>query len=80
MPVFTLMLSTTLRKYVQNYDPHTGMQMEFDLPATVGDIIKHLGIPPHSIHIVMVNNVHGSLDTVVTDKSRVALFPAVGGG
>ncbi len=80
MSELTLILSSTLRKYIEGYDPYTGHTMEFPLPATVRDVVAYFGIPHEGVHIIMVNNAHGTLDTPLTEKTRLALFPAVGGG
>lgn len=80
MAEITLILSSTLRKHIDGYDPYTGYTMEFPLPATVADVIAHLGISSADIHIIMVNNAHATLQTPLEDKARLALFPAVGGG
>lgn len=80
MATLTLILSATLRKYVENYDPYTGQEVAFSEPLTVQEFIDTLGIPASEIHIIMMNNAHAHLDTILTDKARLALFPAVGGG
>lgn len=80
MAVFTLVLSSSLRKYVEGYDPYTGKEAEFVPPATVKDIVEQLGIPVNEVSIIMVNNAHATMDTKVSDKCRLALFPPVGGG
>lgn len=76
----TLMLSTTLRKYVPDYTPSTGILLELDGPLTVRELAKKLGLPLPEIKIVMLNGRHANLDQCVNDNDRIGYFPAVGGG
>ena len=51
----TVKLSTTLRDYVPDYVPETGLQVEMPEGSTVAQLAQHLGLPPQDIKIVMVN-------------------------
>lgn len=65
------MRSATGRKEFQ-LDPTPGL--------TVRDVVEGEGIKPAEIHIVMINGLHGSLDSELSDGDRVGVFPPIGGG
>ncbi|KUK35783.1 MAG: ThiamineS protein, partial [Thermacetogenium phaeum] len=48
--------------------------------ATVGMLLKELGIPPEYIHAVLVNGRHAELEDRLVSGDRISLFPPVGGG
>lgn len=48
--------------------------------STVGDIILDLGIPEEEKKIIFINGVHGTLETILKEKDRLAVFPPVAGG
>ncbi|WP_299392123.1 MoaD/ThiS family protein [uncultured Desulfovibrio sp.] len=73
-------LSTTLRDYVHGYEPEKGLHLEVPDGMTVGELARHIGLPPEEIKIVMVNGRHSEADDAMRDGDRVAFFPAVGGG
>ena len=73
-------LSTSLREYVEGYNPLHGLYLEKDTLATPIDVASKLGIPLAEIKIIMVNGQHGLPDSPLKDNDRVAFFPAVGGG
>ena len=79
MPL-TVFLSSTLRKYVPEYDPINGMSLKVDREMTVAELCEHMTIPPDRIKIVMVNGKSESLDYLLKGDERVGLFPPVGGG
>ncbi|WP_411329686.1 MoaD/ThiS family protein [Desulfovibrio desulfuricans] len=76
----TVKLSTTLRDYVPDYVPETGLQVEMPEGSTVAQLAQHLGLPPQDIKIVMVNGRQQQVDDLMRDGDRIAYFPAVGGG
>ncbi|HZF62446.1 MULTISPECIES: MoaD/ThiS family protein [Desulfovibrio] len=76
----TVKLSTTLRDYVPDYVPETGLQVEMPEGSTVAQLAQHLGLPPQDIKIVMVNGRQQKVSDLMRDGDRIAYFPAVGGG
>lgn len=76
----TLLLSTTLRQYVPDYTPATGVSLELDGPLTVRELAEKIGLPLSEIKIVMLNGRHATLDQRINDNDRIGYFPAVGGG
>lgn len=76
----TVMLSTTLRQYVPDYNPETGVVINFDRPLTTRELAEKLGLPLPEIRIIMLNGRHAGLEQTVADNDRIGFFPAVGGG
>lgn len=76
----TIRLSTTLRGYVTDYSPSSGLEMKLEDRLTVAELAKKLGLPCNEIKIVMVNGRHASLEQTLSDGDRIGFFPAVGGG
>ena len=75
-------LSTTLRKYVPDYNPEKGLDVE--LPGagetTAEALANRLAVPVSEIKFVMLNGRSRPLNTILTENDRGAYFPAVGGG
>ena len=76
----TVKLSTTLRDYVPDYAPETGLHVSMPEGSTVAQLAQHLGLPLQDIKIVMVNGRQHKVDDPMRDGDRVAYLPAVGGG
>ena len=57
------------------------LDVEIAAGAPVADLIDHLGLPAKDVHLVVVDGriIHDRLIRL-TEGSRVALFPPVGGG
>ena len=79
MPV-QIFLSSTLRKYVPDYDPTVGVGKRIDAPMRLESLCREMGIPVATVKIVMVNGKRVSLEYEVKGNERIALFPPVGGG
>ena len=71
-----LHLFATLRRDEEN------PQQKLTLRARTSprDIAKRLGIPHEEIHLVFINGRVASLDQLLQDGDRLALFPPIGGG
>ncbi len=54
--------------------------LELEPGATVGDLLKRLGIPEDKPKILLVNGRHASLDRELSHGDEVSLFPPVAGG
>ena len=48
--------------------------------TSVSDVVKRLALPQEEIHLVFVNGHVASLDQLLQDGDRLALFPPIGGG
>jgi sulfur carrier protein ThiS len=75
-----IFLSSTLRKYVPDYDPANGVSFIVDGEKTVADICEQMNIPADKIKIIMVNGKSKPPDHILKGDERVGLFPPVGGG
>lgn len=72
-------LSSTLRKYVPDYNPYTGMEIETS-SHTPAELAASIGIPLQEIKFVMINGRHSLMESSLNCEDRVAFFPAIGGG
>jgi len=75
-----IILSSTLRRYVTDYDPEEGLDVTLDEGHSVAELCRLMGIPTKEIKVVMINGRNGSLDHILRGDERIGLFPAVGGG
>jgi sulfur carrier protein ThiS len=75
-----ILLSSTLRKYVPDYDPAKGVVLYPEKDMTVAELCKQMNIPVNKIKIIIVDGKHKPLTHVLTGVERVGLFPAIGGG
>jgi molybdopterin synthase sulfur carrier subunit len=55
-------------------------QMEARPGLTVRAVLAHEAVPEAAVHIIMVNGMHGGLDSPLRDGDRLGVFPPVGGG
>lgn len=53
---------------------------EYPVGATVMDIVKQLKLPDHILGIVLVNDVHGTINDQLRDGDTLALLPILDGG
>ncbi|AEF94510.1 thiamineS protein [Desulfotomaculum nigrificans CO-1-SRB] len=56
------------------------IQVEIASGSTIRDLLKKYNIPEKEVFSSLVNGLHKTLDTVLQEGDRVALFPPVGGG
>ena len=75
-----ILLSSTLRRYVPDYDPEKGVVLSPEKDMTVAELCEQMSIPADRIKIIIVDGKHKSLDHVLTGVERVGLIPAIGGG
>lgn len=48
--------------------------------ATVGDVIREVGIPEKDVKLIFINGRHALPDTELAEGDTLALFPPIGGG
>ena len=48
--------------------------------TTIGELIRELNIPLDQVKLIFLDGVHSSTDAVLSDGSRIGIFPPVGGG
>ena len=66
----------------RSYVPNTRDQQYADVPdgSTVGDVIHLLGIPEKTKKIIFINGAHGTVESILQEEDRLAIFPPVAGG
>ena len=47
---------------------------------TVREIVEAEGLKPGEVRIIMINGLHGTMESELADGDRLGLFPPVGGG
>ncbi len=70
----------TLRRYVSDYDPEQGHEVEIPDRAKVEDLIAHLEISESNAPVVTVNSRISKIDDELIDGSEVNLIQLVFGG
>lgn len=72
-------LSSSLRRYMPDYRPETGMYAD-GAGLTAAGLALSLGIPLREIKFIMLNGRLQPLQTLLETGDRIAYFPAIGGG
>ena len=80
MPTIELRLHAGLERYASVERAGAALPLSLHDGATVGDVLRHLGIPEGAVHLIFVNGFAQSLDSSLKEGDRVALFAPVGGG
>lgn len=73
-------LSTSLRGRFPDYNAQSGIILEMDKGATVGDLLRVLDIPASDVKIIMVNGRAAEPSQPLQGDERIGLFPPLGGG
>jgi len=76
----TVKVYGTLEKYITGYNPLTGCGVQMTSPASVADLIAHLGIPPKRVGIVSVNGRLAKQKDILPDRAVVKVFHPIFGG
>ena len=57
------------------------LEVDFDLPARLADILACSGVPPDEVQLVVINgDVRDIKTTLTSDQDEVRVYSAVGGG
>ena len=78
--IVTVKLYSTLQRYIENYDPATGVQIVLTEGATVEDLIRSLGLPIREALLVIVRNVVRKSGYKLIDGDIITVFSIIGGG
>ena len=73
-------LYATLRNYRPGLKIGESFAVELPARATVGQLIKHLGLPEQEVKTVFVNGRSQPQDHILADGDELGIFPPVGGG
>ena len=75
-----LKLSSTLRRYLPDYDPFGDYMIDYIKGESINGLIDRLGLTGQAIKIYMLNGRSVRPEALIKDGDRVSLFPTVGGG
>ncbi len=77
-------VSVALRSILAKFRPEPKNRepfaVELDAGATVADVLAARGVPPKLAHLVFVDRVRGSHDTVLHDGALLEVYPPIAGG
>ena len=72
-------LYATLRRYVPS-SLHGVLAVEISKDSTVAELLTAIAVDLGEVHIIMINGVGSTLESILHDGDRLGIFPAVGGG
>ena len=76
----TVKLYSGLERYVQNYDPESGIVLRLRNGSRVRDLIEMLGLPPHGATFVALGKEIKKPDDELAEGDSVRIFPVSAGG
>lgn len=65
---------------LKRYEPDTPDRFSIPAEISVRELIEILGIPEYEVNLVFLDGERGNLDSKLTGRERVCLFPPLGGG
>ena len=65
---------------LDRFQPDEANAFPIESGETVGQVMARMGIPPRSVALIFINNVHAKTDAVLKDGDTVGFFPPIGGG
>jgi len=77
--VIEVHLYATLRRHAPVIS-HGVFSVQIPVDHTVVELLKNINVDLAEVHIIMINDVSSTLDSVLHDGDRLGLFPAVSGG
>lgn len=77
---FRVELCSLLRKYVHDYDPAKGTEVNIGAGQRVEQAIRELDIPPEEVGVIVVNRKVVGPDYVLKHGDTVGLFSVLVGG
>jgi molybdopterin converting factor small subunit len=76
----TVKLFATFRDFLPQHAVRSALRLDVDEPQTVQALLKTLCVPDDLPRIVLVNGLHMSEDSLLTDGNVVSVFPPLIGG
>lgn len=80
MRIEVRLFATLLTRYAPDMAVGEARQMDVEPGATVGQVMRLLGLPEDEVKVIMRNHRQAQLSDLLTDGDRLAFIPAVGGG
>ena len=72
-------LYATLRRYVPSAVRGV-FSLEVIQECSVSELLQTIAVDLEEVHIIMINGVASTLESILHDGDRLGVFPAVGGG
>ena len=76
----TIKLFASLQQYLPPGSVRRQTRVALQGETRVGDILAEWGVPRASTHLILVNGLSRSWETVIRDGDVVSVFPNVAGG
>jgi len=73
-------LFATLRKYLPDYDPTRGIDVEVKEGITIHELIEILGLPQDEARVIFVNGVSKKKTEILNKLEEISIFTPVSGG
>ena len=73
-------IKLVLEGFLARYAPDNSEKFELPFEMTIGQLIRHLGIPDDLVMFAIVDSQMATLDTVVRENASVSLCPYICGG
>lgn len=70
----------TLAQYLPNIKSGEPFKLEVEMGTSILNLHEKLRIPPEKTKLIYVNGVFQSMDYLLQEGDRVALFPPIAGG
>lgn len=72
-------LYATLRRYAPS-SIRGVFSVTVTMDSTVAELLNTIPVDLAEVHIIMINGVGSTLESILHDGDRLGIFPAVGGG
>ncbi|UCF56763.1 MAG: MoaD/ThiS family protein [Deltaproteobacteria bacterium] len=73
-------LFVTLRKYIPDYDPEKGINVDMKEGSTIKDLIETLGLPPNEASVIFINGISKKTTDHIKDGCHIKIFTPLAGG
>lgn len=73
-------LFATLRRYIPDYDPDKGIDVELNEGSTVEDLIHALHLSKNEARVIIVNGISKKLTDLINNQDQVNIFTPITGG
>ena len=73
-------LFVTLRKYIPDYDPEKGIDVDINEGSTINDLIETLGLPRKEASVIFINGISQKTTDHIKDGRQIKIFTPLAGG
>ena len=71
----TIKLNASLRQHGRGVSNNGILLLEMEENVTAREVVQKLGIPLKKVRMIMLNGKGATLDSILNDGDRIALFP-----